>query len=191
MYKMRPDGPCLAADPCGSLGGVWRRVQEGWWDLKQYGASFLSDAPDSSCHCLTAAFQAHGPNLLRTNCQKYWRTGFFNGRCILRFIPTSAVCPPSPCIKMDRLTRSHQRPYRCFLPAPALDAPDQRPISAPSQNSLPHIWSAPCQLRKVGSVLFRPCCLFHPDQGQTNLKEAKNCHSYFSWILFSAKCVGC
>ena len=24
-YKMRADGPCLAADPCGSL-------EEGWWE---------------------------------------------------------------------------------------------------------------------------------------------------------------
>ena len=37
--------------------------------------------------------------------------------------PGQCVHPPSPCINIDRLTRSHQRPYRCFLPAPALDAP--------------------------------------------------------------------
>ena len=78
------------------------------------------------------------------------------------------VHPPSPCINTDRLTRSHQRPYRCFLPAPALDALDQRPISAPSQTS--PIWAAPCQLRKVAHVLFRPCCLFQPpNRGQKQI----------------------
>ena len=162
---------------------VWLQTpvgaKEGWWDFEPRGGVVernmeplsiqISDAPDTTCHCLTAPFQRHSPNLLHqlshSTSIDATDSDLYPGQC---------VHPPSPCINIDRLTRSHQRPYRCFLPAPALDAPDQRPISAPSQTRAPSpIWAAPCQSRKVGHVLFRPCCLFHPHRGQTNWRKQK------------------
>ena len=100
----------------GGLVGLWAQRRSGG---TQYGASFYPDIWCARHHLplFDSPFPASQSKLITST------VTFYQHWCHrLRFI-SGPVCPPSPCINIDRLTRSHQRPYRCFLPAPALDAP--------------------------------------------------------------------
>ena len=196
-YKMRADGPCLAADPCGSLGGVWcgaqRRVggllgrnMEPLFYLMRQTPLAIVCLPGSQSKLITSTVTFHGGSIDGL---------FFDRRHTHWDSSPPAACPPSPCINIDRLTRSHQRPYRCFLPAATLDLPDQRPISAPSQKSRAspapqyglHLanwgkWATSCSALVVFSTQ-------RTDQGQTNLRQ-KICLPCLSCLLFSSDVCG-
>ena len=197
-YKMRADGPCLAADPCGSLGGVWcgaqRRVggllgrnMEPLFYLMRQTPLAIVCLPGSQPKLITSTVTFHGGNIDGL---------FFDRRHTHWDSSPPAACPPSPCINIDRLTRSHQRPYRCFLPAATLDLLDQRPISAPSQKSrasqLPNMGCA-LPIEESGPRPVPPLLSF-PPRGQIRDKQTWGKKSVF--LVFPASCspptcVGC